>query len=109
MRFLTELLVGQGYEVVQAWNGVAAMVSLTAPEPASPQVVLLGLGLPLENGLSVLSFLRKVMRSRLPVVVLSAGSEAGEEAAVQELGVSGWLRKPASAQQVLAALSSALG
>jgi len=108
MNVLNELLVRHGYEVVQARNGVAAMVSLTAPEPESPHLVLLDLGLPLENGISVLSFLRNVMRSGVPVVVLTGHDDPAEEATVRELGVSDYLRKPAAPQKVLAAISSAL-
>jgi DNA-binding response OmpR family regulator len=105
---LTELLSKGGYEVVPARNGVAAMVALTAPEPESPDLVLLDLGLPLESGVSVLSFLRNIMRSGLPVVVLTGHADPGEEAAVRELGVSAYLHKPASAENLLAALSAAL-
>jgi len=108
MNVLNELLVRHGYEVVQARNGVAAMVSLTAPEPESPHLVVLDLGLPLENGISVLSFLRNVMRSGVPVVVLTGHDDPAEEATVRELGVSDYLRKPAAPQKVLAAISSAL-
>lgn len=108
MSMLTEVLVRSGYEVVPARNGVAAMVALTAPEPECPNLVLLDLGLPLESGVSVLSFLRNIMRSGLPVVVLTGHSDAQEEAAVRELGVSEYLHKPASPQQSLAALSRAL-
>jgi len=106
---LTDLLVRHGYEVVPARNGVAAMVALTAPEPDGPNVVLLDLGLPLEDGVSVLAFLRNVMRSGLPVVVLTGRTDPDEEAAVRALGVSDYLHKPASPQHILAALSSAVG
>ena len=109
MRLLAELLVGRGYEVVRACNGVEAMAALTAPAPEPPHLVLLDLGLPLESGVSVLSFLRNVMQSGLPVVVLTGRADPEEESAVRELGVSAYLRKPASPEKVLAAISDALG
>lgn len=105
---LSELLTKQGYEVVRARNGVAAMVALTAPDPESPHVVLLDLGLPLEKGVSVLAFLRNVMRSGIPVVVLTGQGDPSEEALVLELGVSDYLQKPASPDRVLSAISKAL-
>jgi DNA-binding response OmpR family regulator len=108
LRFLQELLVANDYQVIQARNGVEAMVALTAPASQLPHVVVLDLGLPLESGVSVLTFVRNVMQSGLPVIVLTGRSDAEEEAAVRELGVSAFLRKPASAQSVLAALSRAL-
>jgi DNA-binding response OmpR family regulator len=108
MSFLDELLSSNGYQVLKAHNGVDAMVALTAPEAELPGVVLLDINLPLESGLSVLSFLRKVMLSGLPVVVLTGSAGHEEEAAVRELGVSCYLRKPAGSSQVLSALERAL-
>jgi len=109
MSFLDELLSGNGYEVLKARNGVDAMVALTAPEAELPGVVLLDINLPLESGISVLSFLRKVMLSGLPVVVLTGSAGQEEEEAVRELGVSYYLRKPARSSEVLSALERALG
>lgn len=108
MRFLGDLLAANAYEVVSARNGVEAMAALTAPRAEVPHVVLLDLGLPLESGVSVLSFLRNVLRSGLPVIVLTGRQDPDEEAAVRELGISSYLRKPASAEKVLAAISAAL-
>ena len=105
---LTDLLTRHGYEVTPARNGVAAMVALTAPDPECPHLVLLDLGLPLEDGVSVLSFLRNTMRSGIPVVILTGRSDPDEEAAVRALGVSDYLHKPASPQRILAALAAAL-
>ena len=109
MRLLQEILAGSGYEVLCARNGVEAMVALTAPPSSAPHVVLLDLGLPLESGVSVLSFLRNVMQSGLPVVVLTGRGDPDEEQAVRELGVSEYLRKPMSPEKVLAAIARALG
>lgn len=108
MKFLGDLLVLNSYEVLSARNGVEAMVALTAPESETPHAVLLDLGLPLESGVSVLTFLRNVMQSGLPVIVLTGRREPDEEAAVRELGVSSYLRKPASPEQILAAVARAL-
>ena len=108
MSFLDELLSGNGYEVLKARNGVDAMVALTAPEAELPGVVLLDINLPLESGISVLSFLRKVMLSGLPVVVVTGSAGQEEEEAVRELGISYYLRKPARSTEVLSALERAL-
>jgi two-component system KDP operon response regulator KdpE len=108
MALLVELLSGHGYEVTEARNGVEAMVALTAPENESPDVVLLDVGLPLESGVSVLAFLRNVMQSGLPVVVLTGTADPNEEAAMRDLGISAYLRKPAPQQDVLTAIKQAL-
>jgi len=108
MQFLDALLTQSGYEVLQARNGVEAMVALTAPRRDLPHAILLDLGLPLEDGISVLNFLRNVMRSGIPVVVVTGRKEPEEEAAVRELGITALLRKPPNSQQILSALSVAL-
>ncbi len=102
---LTELLEGHSYEVMHAKNGIEALVALTAPERDLPEAVLLDLGLPLESGISVLSFIREVMRNDLPVIVLTGRTDPNEESAVRELGISAHLAKPASSEQILSALA----
>lgn len=108
MRFLDALLSDQGYAVMRARNGVEAMVALTAPKSELPQAILLDIGLPLEGGVSVLTFLRNVMRSAIPVIVVTGRQDPEEEAAIRELGVTAFLRKPPNAGQILSALSGAL-
>jgi len=108
MQFLVALLTQAGYQVLQARNGVEAMVALTAPRRDLPHAVLLDVGLPLEDGISVLNFLRNVIRSGIPVIVVTGRSDPEEEAAVRELGITAFLRKPPDGQQILSALSVAL-
>ncbi len=108
MSFLTALLTDRGYEVIKARNGVEAMVAITAPKPELPEAILLDLGLPLEGGVSVLNLLRNVLRTALPVIVVTGRQDPEEEAAIRELGVTAFLRKPVNTQQVLSALSLAL-
>ena len=107
-RFLVALLLDRGYQVTQARNGIEALVALTAPPSELPHAVILDLGLPLESGVSVLSFLRSVMRGGLPVIVLTGRQDPEEEAAVRNLGVAAFLRKPANPEQLLGALTAAL-
>jgi len=108
MQFLVALLVDADYSVIQARNGVEAMVALTAPAQEMPAAMLLDLGLPLEGGVSVLSFLRNVLQSSMPVIVVTGRQDADEEAAVRALGITAFLRKPANTQQILSTLSTAL-
>lgn len=108
MQFLVALLVDADYSVIQARNGVEAMVALTAPAQEMPAAMLLDLGLPLEGGVSVLSFLRNVLQSSMPVIVVTGRQDADEEAAVRALGITAFLRKPANTQQILSTLSAAL-
>lgn len=108
MQFLDALLARAGYKVLQARNGVEAMVALTVPRRDFPHAIILDLGLPLENGISVLNFLRNVIRSGIPVIVVTGRSEPDEEAAVRELGITALLRKPPNSEQILSTLAAAL-
>lgn len=108
MRFLNAVLADRGYDLIQARNGVEAMVALTVPDSDLPHAVILDLGLPLESGVSVLTFVRNVMRSGVPVIVLTGRDDPEEERAVRQLGVSAYLRKPAATEQLVAAVTSAL-
>ena len=105
---LRALLQQNGCEVLGARNGAEAMAALSAPESELPHVVILDLGLPLEGGVSVLHFLRKVMGSTMPVIVLTGRAYPDEEEAVRELGVSEYLHKPASSETILSAIARAL-
>ena len=109
MSFLDALLTDRGYRVTKAQNGVEAMVALTAEDAQRPHAILLDIGLPLEGGISVLTFLRNVLRSSIPVIVVTGRQEPEEEEAVRKLGISAFLRKPPNADQILSALSRALG
>jgi len=106
---LREVLARHGYEVEEARHGAAALVALTRPAASLPDVVILDIGLPVQSGVSILDFVRNVRRSDVPVVVLTGSATHEQEAELQHLGISEYLRKPASSQAVLAAVARALG
>jgi len=106
--YLTALLGNHGYLVSTASNGAEAMVALTNPDDEGPEAVLLDLCLPLESGVSVLSFTRNVLKSGAPVVVLTGQDDPEMEAAVKDLGVSAYLKKPVVNDTLIAAVERAL-
>jgi CheY-like chemotaxis protein len=105
---LRELLTGAGYSVLTALNGIEAVVFLTSRASESPDAILLDIGLPLTNGVSLLDFVRNIMSSKLPVVVLTASADVEQEQELRKLGISRYLRKPAPLEQVLSAVADAL-
>jgi len=105
---LGELLRRNGYQVITARNGIEAVISLTAPAPESADAILLDIGLPLSNGVSVLDFVRNIMSSDLPVIVLTASANAEQEQELRKLGISRFLRKPVPLDQVVSAISEAV-
>jgi two-component system KDP operon response regulator KdpE len=93
----------QGYEVVEAANGKAAL-ELAA---ANPDLIILDLGLPDIQGHELLRMLR-ARDERVPIVVLSSrGDEAGKVQAL-DLGADDYVTKPFGMDELLARMRAAL-
>jgi two-component system KDP operon response regulator KdpE len=96
-------LTAQGYEVIDAPNGKAALELLAR----KPHLVILDLGLPDVDGLDLLRQLRQ-REEALPIVVLSSrGDEAGKVAAL-DLGADDYVTKPFGMDELLARMRAAL-
>ena len=96
-------LGAQGYEVLDAPNGKAALELLAK----KPDLVILDLGLPDIDGLELLRRIRHLHDS-LPIVVLSSrGDEAGKVAAL-DLGADDYVTKPFGMDELLARMRAAL-
>jgi two-component system KDP operon response regulator KdpE len=93
----------QGYEVLEAPNGKAALELLAK----KPDLVILDLGLPDIEGLELLKRIRAA-QSGLPIVVLSSrGDEAGKVSAL-DLGADDYVTKPFGMEELLARMRTAL-
>lgn len=105
-RALTIRLKASGYDVVTAEDGVFA-VSVARNE--RPDLVLLDLGLPAGDGLTVLERYAKLSDvSSIPVVVLTGRDPRLAEPAVRAYNVAGFLRKPVDNDVLLETIRQAL-
>jgi two-component system KDP operon response regulator KdpE len=96
-------LTSQGYEVLDAPNGKAALDLLAR----KPDLVILDLGLPDIDGLELLRRMRH-RQEGLPIVVLSSrGDEAGKVAAL-DLGADDYVTKPFGMDELFARMRAAL-
>jgi two-component system KDP operon response regulator KdpE len=96
-------LTSQGYEVLEAPNGKAAL-ELLAEKPA---LAILDLGLPDMDGLDLLRRIRG-RQEDLPIVVLSSrGDEAGKVAAL-DLGADDYVTKPFGMEELFARMRAAM-
>ncbi len=110
-----ELLVlalsGAGYEVERARDGVQALKWLTGRQP---QLMILDLGLPLLDGLSVLAALqqRRAIRgpatADFPILVLSARQSTEDARRAMALGAARHMVKPFEVPRLLAVVSELL-
>ncbi len=93
----------QGYEILEAPNGKAAL-ELLAQNPA---LIILDLGLPDIQGLELLRMIRG-RNDSVPIVVLSSrGDEAGKVEAL-DFGADDYVTKPFGMDELLARLRAAL-
>ena len=96
-------LTTQGYEILEAPSGKAALALLTQ----GPDLVILDLGLPDIQGHELLRMIR-ARNEVVPIVVLSSrGDEAGKVAAL-DLGADDYITKPFGMDELLARMRAAL-
>ncbi|MCW1922573.1 response regulator transcription factor [Luteolibacter arcticus] len=101
---LTELLQGEGHEVLAARDGREA---LALWESHRPGLVLLDIMMPHSSGYEVCRSIRRDDR-RTPVVFLSAKSEEVDVVLGLELGADDFLRKPFGKHELLARVRAVL-
>ncbi len=97
------LLEGEGYRVAEAGSAARAQV---AARNEKPDLVLLDLGLPDGDGVSVIRSIRAW--SPVPVVVLSARTQEEQKIQALDAGADDYITKPFSAPELLARTRAAL-
>ncbi len=96
-------LGSQGYEVMEAISGQAALDGLAR----KPDLMILDLGLPDISGLDVLRILREA-GSALPVVILSSRDDEAGKVKAFDLGADDYVTKPFGVNELLARVRAAL-
>ncbi len=102
-RTLAINLRARDYEVETAGDGRSALQIL---DERMPDVVLLDLGLPDLDGVTVLRRLREV-DARVPVIVVSARSGSDDKVEALDLGADDFITKPFSIEELLARVRAA--
>ncbi len=89
---LRDLLEADGFQVIEAVDGVSALEEV---DLSTPDVMVLDLNLPRLDGFGVLKKLRaRPQTSKLPVIVLTAVADEDNEVKVFECGANDFLSKP---------------
>ena len=100
---LAEYLATHGYAVAQADGGVAMRAEL---ERAVPDVVLLDLALPGEDGLSLARYLRE--HYDLGVIMVTGAGELVDRIVGLEMGADDYIAKPFDPRELRARLKSVM-
>lgn len=103
LRALTGALTGRGYPVRQAVTGQQA-IDIVGSDP--PDVILLDLGLPDIDGVSVCRQIRTW--SNVPIIVLSADGDDHRKVLALDEGANDYITKPYSTPELLARLRAVL-
>jgi two-component system KDP operon response regulator KdpE len=102
-RLLRVTLEGNGYQVFDAATGQEGVVQAAQRHP---DVVLLDLGLPDWDGVTVLKRLREW--SRVPVIILSVRDRENDKIAALDAGADDYITKPFGSAELLARLRVAM-
>lgn len=100
---LGEYLDSHGFEVALADGGEAMREALAR---AVPDVVLLDLGLPREDGLALARYLRE--RYTLGIIMITAAADVVDRIVGLEVGADDYVPKPFDLRELLARLKSVL-
>jgi two-component system, OmpR family, response regulator len=100
---LAEYLSGHGYEVAKADGGGAMRAAL---EQSLPDMVLLDLRLPGEDGLALARYLRE--RFDVGIIMITAAGETVDRVIGLEMGADDYVAKPFDPRELLARLKSVL-
>jgi CheY-like chemotaxis protein len=106
-RLIDRLLTNNGFEVIQAPDGTAAL-EVFRSLAAEVRVVLIDLTMPGKSGLEVAGEIRK-LRPDVPILLASGYSNEAMSGKLISLGINGFLHKPFSHEEVLEALRVVLG
>ena len=102
-QMLVEYLTAHGYEVREASSGAAMRAEL---ERAVPAVVLLDIGLPGEDGLTLARYLRE--RHDVGIIMVTGAGDVVDRVAGLEVGADDYVAKPFDPRELRARLKSVL-
>jgi DNA-binding response OmpR family regulator len=100
---LRRLLTMQDYEVAEAEDGPTALKLLHTERP---DIVLLDVSLPMQDGLEVLAQIRK--ESDVPVILVTARGTESDRVVGLKMGADDYVVKPFSAAELSARIESVL-
>ncbi|WP_421780232.1 response regulator [Kiloniella litopenaei] len=100
---VAEYLSDRGYEIIEAAN---AKAMYEASKMYSPDLVILDINMPGEDGLTALRNLRN--SSDVPVIMLTAASEVVDRIVGLEMGADDYLAKPVDLRELEARIKATL-
>ena len=103
-KFLKISLESHSYQIIETETGKEGLVMAAMNHP---DIIILDLGLPDEDGLNILKQLREW--SKIPVIVLSVRNSERDKIMALDYGADDFVTKPFGVGELLARLRAALG
>ena len=101
--FMQAILTANGYDVLMAGTGAMADTMIASH---CPDIIILDLGLPDMDGMTILRNVRKW--SKVPILVVSARSHERDKVEALDLGADDYITKPFGAGELLARIRTAI-
>ena len=96
--FMQAILTANGYDVLMAGTGAMANTMIASH---CPDIIILDLGLPDMDGMTILRNVRKW--SKVPILVVSARSHERDKVEALDAGADDYLTKPFGTEELLCA------
>ncbi len=103
LNFISSVLTSQKYQVISALTG---RDGLSQAASQCPDLILLDLGLPDMDGMSIISQIRKW--SSIPIIVISARIQEEDKVQALDQGADDYITKPFGNSELLARIRTAL-
>lgn len=104
-KLLRVTLVGQGFNVAEAEDGVAALEWLAAND--RPDVMITDINMPRMDGFGLVQAVRAESRNDgMPILVLSTEAADDKQDRARVAGADGWIVKPFNPDQLASAIQS---
>lgn len=95
---LTRRLLRRGYEVITADNGATAVEKALDEKP---DLILMDMELPIKDGWTATTELKREHRQTMPIVALTAHALSGDRERAYEAGCDAYATKPIDFPQLL--------
>ena len=100
--FMQAILTANGYDVLMAGTGAMANTMISSH---CPDLIILDLGLPDMDGMTILRSVREW--SKVPILVVSARSHERDKVEALDAGADDYLTKPFGTEELLARIRAA--
>jgi CheY-like chemotaxis protein len=102
---LCQILQVAGHQAVPAYDGASALMA--AMRSPLPDLIILDLQMPAGDGTTTLTKLKQSAKTALiPVVIVTASSDAPTHERVRQLGAAGLLTKPVNPDTLIDAIEA---